>query len=155
QLIRHRGHRFRRRDQVLGITAVVADPGDLQHLAVDEIAAPALLADEAVPAVPANADALAFLPVRDAGADRIDHAGNLVSRHARILQARPLPFLGEGVAVADPACFDSDAYRAAGRRRNLALHHLECCAGTRNLDDAHPRHSKTLRFLTNNKSLSM
>src|SRR5205814_2297169 len=62
QLIRNQRHRRHRRDHVLSISAIEIDTGDFAIYAHGEIAAPALFADKTMPAVPAYADALTFLP---------------------------------------------------------------------------------------------
>ena len=55
--------------------------------------------------VSAYANAIAFLPSRDAHSKSIKAAGNFMARHTRILQPRPEPFFYQHVAVADPAGF--------------------------------------------------
>ena len=54
------------------------------------------------------------------GADRVDDAGDLVSRHARVLDAGPESLLGQGVAVADAARLDLDARRRRGRAAGIS-----------------------------------
>ena len=71
------------------------DAGDEAVLAEHEFAAAAGLAMAAMAAVPADADALAGLPVGDFGAQDIDHADDLVSGYARIGHDRPVPFLDD------------------------------------------------------------
>jgi hypothetical protein len=89
-------------------------PGTLADHAQDEIAAPALGADTAMAPMPADADPLADAPARDLGADRVDVAGDLVTRYARIGDAGKEPLDREGIAVADAAGlhFDPDLARA-------------------------------------------
>ena len=53
-----------------------------------EIAAAASQTRAVLPAMPADAYTLAFLPRGDARADLVDHAGDFVSRNARIDDAR-------------------------------------------------------------------
>src|SRR5205807_975683 len=96
-------------DEVLRVPAVEADAGDLRALAVDEEALAAGVADEAVAAVPADAGAVAFLPLRHLRAHRVDAAGDLVSRHARQGEPGEGAGLDEGVAVADAARLHLDA----------------------------------------------
>ena len=64
--------------------------------------------------MPAEADALAGLEERDVGADGVDDAGDLVAGRAGKLDAGPLAFFGERVAVADAA----GAARECGRGRD-------------------------------------
>jgi hypothetical protein len=91
------------------IAAVEMDGGNFLELAVDEITAAARFALEAMPSVPAYANALSGLPLRHVGADLIDAAGNLVSGYAGILNARPKTFFHQRVAVANAAGFNFDA----------------------------------------------
>src|SRR5438552_2885407 len=100
QFVRDRRQRFEWRDHVIGITAVIADPGNLAVRAGDEIAPAAGRAVTAMTAMPADADPLARLPVRHVGAHRIDDPDNLVSRYARVSDAGEGAQLGERIAVA-------------------------------------------------------
>ena len=89
QFVGNYGQCFRRRDHVFCITTIKIDAGDFAINAHSKIAAPALLADEIVSAMPADTDALPLFPIRDTIADRINPSGDFVTRHARILKARP------------------------------------------------------------------
>ena len=106
KFFRNGGYRFGGHDHVFLITAVVTDAGNLFVLAVDEIAAAAGIAGEVVAAVPSDSDALAGFPVGNVGADSVDAAGDFVSGDSWILDAGPIAFLYERVAVADAAGFD-------------------------------------------------
>jgi hypothetical protein len=79
--------------------------------AVDEVAAAAVPALPALPAEEAHADPVAGLPAGHAGPDRVDHAGDLVPRHHRLLAGH---LDGGGVAVADTAGMHADAYLTGG-----------------------------------------
>src|SRR5439155_21549833 len=68
QFIRDGGQRCRRCDHVLGISAVEIEACDFAIDAHGEISALALCADEAMSAMPADADALTFLPFNDVAA---------------------------------------------------------------------------------------
>jgi hypothetical protein len=68
-------------------------------------------------AVPSDSHALAGFPVSDVGSDGVDAAGDFVSGDAWILDARPMAFLYERVAVADAAGFDFNSDLIAGRVR--------------------------------------
>src|ERR1022692_2189825 len=87
----------------------MGDPGNLAVVAIHQIAPAACDANAAVTSIPANAHALAFFPSCDGGADLIDHSGDLVARHKRILQAGPLAFYRKRIAMANPAGLDTDA----------------------------------------------
>jgi len=62
--------------------------------------------------MPSDADTLAGPPSGDVRADGVDQSNDLVPWNARVLNAGKGPLLGEGVAVADPAGLDLDAYLA-------------------------------------------
>jgi len=70
-------------------------PVDLLRAARDEVADAARIADEAVPAVPADADAVARLPRRDARADAFHHCGDLVPGDAGQREAGEVSILHE------------------------------------------------------------
>src|SRR5215203_1190144 len=93
QFIRHSRNCFRAHDHVLRVTAIEIDPGDLPIHAHSEIAAPALIADEIMAAMPAHTDSLTFLPLGDAAANRVNAPADLMTRHARILHLRHQTFL--------------------------------------------------------------
>jgi hypothetical protein len=88
-------------------------------------------------AVPAHADALAGFPVGHVGAHGINAAGDFVSGNARILDARPVAFLDECVAVANAAGFDFDPDLAASGLGNASLDEFEITAGLADLDSFH------------------
>src|SRR6266568_2971761 len=71
QFVGNYGQCFRPCDHVLGISAVGIDAGDFAINAHSKIAALALCADEAMPPMPADTDALPLFPIRDTIADRI------------------------------------------------------------------------------------
>ena len=144
QLVGDRGKRVGRSHHRLGVAAVVRDAGDAQIAAVDQPAAPARLAMPAMPAEPADADALPDAPAGHAGAERVDHAGDLVARDAREGKAGPLPFDGEAVAVAHAAGLDADADLAPRRLGNVALDAFELTSGPRHLHRLHLRHRRLL-----------
>src|SRR5205823_384078 len=84
-------------------------------------------------AEPADAHAVAGLPLAHGGADLVDAAGDLVAGDARQCKSRKLPALYERVAVTDSTGFHLDADLSGGRIRHVALHQLERAAGLRNL----------------------
>jgi hypothetical protein len=63
-------------------------------LAVAKISSTALSTRTIVASVPAHAYTLAFSPRGNAGSQFVDYAGNLMSRHTRILNPRPKTFFG-------------------------------------------------------------
>jgi hypothetical protein len=132
------------RNHVFGVTAVMADAGNFSVLAENEIAAAAGIASETMAAVPSDADALAGFPVGDFRADSVDAAGDLVSGNAWILDARPMAFFYEDVAVADAAGFDFNPDLAATGVRNVSFDEFEIAAGFADLDSFHSRHNFSL-----------
>jgi hypothetical protein len=93
EIIGNYSKRFGPRDHVFGVAAVEIEPGDLAINAHREIAAPAGIADETMTTMPTDTDPLTLFPARDAVADRIDSPGNLMTRHARILNPGQPPSL--------------------------------------------------------------
>jgi len=114
QAVGNCGESFSRSEHVLLVAAVEVDPGDSFILAGDEIAFAARGASEVVAAVPSDADALAFLPIGDAGAGFVDDAGNFVAGNARILDAGENTVFGEMVAETDAASLDLDTHLSGG-----------------------------------------
>src|SRR5262249_46314879 len=131
-------------DQVVGVAAVERDASHLRAgLAGEEVAAVAVVAGEAVPGVPTDADALAGLPtLRDALARGVDHTDQLVARDAREGDAGPVALLGHRVAVADAAGLNLDPHGPWSRVGDRALDELEGPAGARDLGDTHRGHAE-------------
>src|SRR5207247_3785831 len=141
QLFGDQRGRLRASDHVVGIAAVGGDPRHTRRrLAGEEVPSTAGTAVPALPAVPSHPDALARPPSGDVRADGVDRSDDLVPRNARVLKARKGPFLGEGVAVADPASLDLEAHVAGGGVGNVTLDELERAIGPGDLDDTRPRH---------------
>jgi hypothetical protein len=84
------------------------DTGDLFVLAQHEIATAAGIAHQTVTAMPAHAHALSGLPQSDVGTPGVDAPGNLMARHTRILNSRPVPFFYECIAMTNPTGFALD-----------------------------------------------
>jgi hypothetical protein len=122
----------------------VTDGCDFLVAAVNEIAAAAGIAGEIMATVPAHAYALARFPVGYIGADGVDAAGDFVSGNAWILEAGPLSFLYERVAVADAAGFDFDPDLGAAWVGDVSLDEFEITAGLADLDCLHFRHGSFL-----------
>jgi hypothetical protein len=76
-------------EHVLGVAAVIAEAGNFLLRAIGEITATAEEAGAVVSAMPADADALALLPVSDAGSEFGDDSGNFVAGGARVRYAGP------------------------------------------------------------------
>jgi hypothetical protein len=72
-------------------------------------------------AMPADANALPFLPCGDVVADGIDASGDFMPWHAGILQPRPETVLDKHVAVANAARLDLHAHVPSVRLRNNTL----------------------------------
>src|SRR5262249_15106120 len=132
-----------RGDHVLPIAAIEAEAGHLLRLARKEIPAPARVAASAIAAVPADADALPRSPFRDSLSDGVDRSGHLVTRHARVGNARKEPFLDDRIAMADSAGLDLDANVARPRIRDRSLDDLERLFRRRDLCNAHGLHDGT------------
>src|SRR5438132_2218763 len=128
---------FVRHDHVLGVPAVMTDPGDPLPFAVDEETLAAGVADEAVATVPADAHPVALLPLRHAGADLLDAPRDLVARNPRQLQTGKRAASHDYVAVADSARFNLDADLARVGFREFALDELERAVGLRDLHGPH------------------
>jgi hypothetical protein len=79
-------------------------------------------------AMPSHTHPLALLPRRDARANLVDHADNLMTRDAWILEPGPISFLHEHVTVTDPTGLDSDAHPVRPRVWNLSHDHFEWCS---------------------------
>ena len=129
KFVGHGRNRFGRNDYVFRVAAVVADAGNFLKPAQNEMAATARVAGETVPAVPADANSLAGLPLRDVSPDRVDASGNFVAGNTRVLQSGESGLLYDGVAVADAAGFHLDPYLGAARLRNWSLHDFKVSTG--------------------------
>ncbi len=92
-------------------------------------------------AVPSHSYALAGFPVGYVGADGVDAAGDFVSGNAWILEAGPIAFLYQHVAVADAAGFDFDPDLVAGGLGDVSFDEFEITTGFADLDSFHFRHS--------------
>ena len=95
-------------------------------------------------AVPADAGAVAGLPARHAGADRVDDARDLVAGHARVFDPGKEALLREDVAVADAAGLDPHADLAGPGRRDLSLDGLKGLFRSGDLDGTHRRQGDLL-----------
>ena len=131
------GDRFGGGDHVFGIAAVVADAGDLLILQLMKSPRRQASQVKAVAAVPADADALAGLPVGDVSADGVDAAGDFVSGDAGILDAGPMAFFDQRIAMADAAGFDLNSDLVAAGFGDVSFDQFEIAAGFADLDSFH------------------
>jgi hypothetical protein len=122
----------------------MSEGGNFLSLAVDEIAAAASIAGEIVATVPSHSYTLAGFPVGDVSTDGVDAAGNFVPRNARVLDAGPITFLDQRIAVADAAGFDFNADLVARGLGNISFDEFEVAAGFADLNCFHFRHSASL-----------
>src|SRR2546427_8119767 len=97
----HASQSFDRRDHEFLIAPVVADPADLPIRAVDEITPPARRTGAVLAAMPADADSFTPVPILHARSYGVDHAGHLVSGHARIGHSRKEALFRDYIAVAN------------------------------------------------------
>jgi hypothetical protein len=141
EIVWDRGDCFSGRNHVFRVTAVMADAGNLFEPAVNEIAAAAGIAGETMASVPSDSGALAGFPVGNVSTDGVDAAGDFVAGNAWILNAGPMAFLYEDVAVADAAGFDFNPDLAAGGLGNVPFDEFEIAAGFVDLDSLHSQHN--------------
>jgi hypothetical protein len=125
---RHGGDGFVPRQHVLLIAAIASDAGDLFVRAGDEISAAAGFAYEAMASMPAYSDAIAFLPLGDAGSEFINDASDFVAGNAGELNPGENAFLGRGVAMTDTAGLDFNAYFAGTGLRYVAFDEFKVAA---------------------------
>src|SRR4029077_8144684 len=111
--------------------------GDFLLRAVGKIAAPAVEARVVLSAVPADADALALLPIGDARTEVGNDAGDFVAGRTRVGQAGPVPVFDQTVAEADAAGLHVDADLAGAGLRDFALLEFEGGAGFGDHGDFH------------------
>ena len=79
-------------------------------------------------AVPADTNAIAFFPGRDAIADGIDSSGDLMTWHSWVLKAGPETFLHQSVAMANAARFHFHTNLSGSRFWNVAFHQFKISA---------------------------
>ena len=82
-----------------------------------------------MPAVPSNANALAFFPESDAGADVVDYPRDFVARGAGIKLSGHGGILDEMVAETNSACLHKDAHLPRTGLGNIALLNLKIATG--------------------------
>jgi hypothetical protein len=93
-----------------------------------------------MPAVPADADALSRLVLSHACAHGIHESRDFVAGHTRILDSRPVTFLGQRIAVANAAGLDFDPDVTGTRLGNVAFNDFKRSAGAGDLGSAHLGH---------------
>jgi len=90
QTLRHGCDRDCWRDHVFCVTAIERNACDLQrHLATEEVTIAASIAEAAMTAMPADADALACFPLAETRPDGIHDANDFVAGNPRVLQTWP------------------------------------------------------------------
>ena len=95
----------------------------------------------AMTAMPADADALAGLPLRDARTDGIHEPDHFMAGNAWILQARPVALLDQGIAVADTTGLDFDSHQAGARLGDFAFNKFKRPGWPGNLGGTHLWHN--------------
>jgi hypothetical protein len=113
------------------------DCRNLLDLAVDEIAAPARIANEAMAPMPANTHSLARLPLADVWTDCINASGDFVSWDTRVLNGRQKSFFDEHITVANAARLDLDAHLTTIGLRNGTFNKFEVSTRFANLNGFH------------------
>ena len=97
--------------------------------------------------MPADADALAFLPAGDARAYFVDHPGDFVSWHAWILNAREESVFCDDVAVTDAASLHANTHVSRAGVGNFALDDFEVRSWFRYLYYFHFGHRNSPFFI--------
>src|SRR5436190_778936 len=92
----------------------------------------------------ADPDALAHPPAVHALAERFDHAGDLVPRHARMVDSGKAALLDERIAVADAARVYAHERLAEAGLGDLSLDQLELAAGLAHLHCPHRWHRRSI-----------
>jgi hypothetical protein len=134
------GDRFRRRDGVLGVSAVEGDARDLGVFTGDEVPFAARLAIETMATVPADADALALSPGGHTFADRVDTPDDFVAWNPRILDPGVGPLFDERVRVADATGFDGNADFIGPGLRDIDVYEFKISAWFSDLYRFHRGH---------------
>jgi hypothetical protein len=125
--IGNRRHGFLSCDHILSISAIFLESGHLEVPTSHEIATSTRIAVTIMSTVPANSHSLAFLPHRHASAKLVYYSGYFVAGDPRVLQPRPMTFLHEDIAMADPTSLHSDTDLVALRCGDISLHYFKRC----------------------------
>jgi hypothetical protein len=88
-------------------------------------------------AMPAYTDALTFLPFNDVPANRIDAAGDFVTRHTWILKPGQQSVLNQDVAVANAARLHFHAHLTGAWLRDIAFYQFPISTGLTDLCRLH------------------
>src|ERR1700737_4946655 len=88
---------------------------------------------------PCHPPALTGLPHHDVSPGCVHAPGNLVPRHPRILNSRPVSFFHQRVTVTNAARFHIDAHLTPPRLRNRPLHHFKLSTRLADLHRFHRR----------------
>src|SRR5262249_29660136 len=114
--------------------------GDFAIQAHAEVTATTFIANEVVSAMPADTDAIAFFPIRDALAHCVDASGNFMTRNTRILKTRPQTFFDQHVAVTNPARFNFHAHLSRTGLGNFSFDQFKISTWFTNLRYFHFSH---------------
>ncbi len=98
----------------------------------------------AMTAMPADACALGGFPLRNTRAHGIHDPDDFMAGNARILQARPMAFLDQRIAVANAAGLDFNPHPAGRWLRNVTFNDFKRPARTGDLRGTHFWHKKVL-----------
>ena len=80
----------------------------------------------------------------DIVADRIDHPGDFMAGHARIVEPGKAALLDESIGMTDAAGFDPDPNLIRPRLRNMPIDQFEIAARAVDLSHFHLRHDTQL-----------
>src|SRR5205823_1163754 len=95
--------------------------------------------------MPADAHALAWLPIADVGAKSINNPDDFMPGNSWILNARKDSFLNNRVAVTDATGLDFDSDRFRRRFWDFPLREFQRTLPASDLNDTHFRHVSLLR----------
>jgi hypothetical protein len=122
------------------VATIKREAGYLLVFTIDEVSRAAGGTSVVMAAVPADTDAVALLPLANAAAEFVNHAGNFVAWNAWVLQAGPVAVLHQVIAEADATGLYLNENLAGTGRRYLAFHDLKIASGLGDLNCFHIRH---------------
>jgi hypothetical protein len=100
-----------------------------------------------VPAVPANANAIADFPPLCVCSERIDHAGDLMTGRARVSDSWKEAFFGHRVAMVNAAGLYPDPGVSGGRLTYRIVDQLEAFTGASNSHFFHDENLNSAKLL--------
>jgi hypothetical protein len=116
------------------------DAGDLEVLAENELASPAVIAGKVVSAVPPHAHMLARLPLRHSRPHCIYVTADFMAWNPGIGQSGEAALLGKHITMTNPAGLYLDPDLARTGLGNLSFHQFKRTTGFGNLCDFHACH---------------